>query len=478
MFETPLRSLMSFISITLVVFVGGLLFSANNQVSYNWQPMTGDYSASELNALLNPVTESVPQVESAMEKPALTSNVEDPMNYVFWLNVSGFRTDYVENANTPFFDRATRRGYFSKRLNPTFPTLSWPSLVSQITGTTPDAHGIVSDVMRAPASGEMVRNPVDLSFLKAEPVWTTAKRQGIRTLVHDWPFSQQQPEGNSADVFLPEFDPAAKDDARLKTLLEAWKANAGSEKDRLRLIMASLGDLDEAARAFGCRADQTYSAVAELDGRLASFFGEIESSWSEFGRNGDRLYIVITTDHGMIDVTKLVNLKQLIADDMRPYAQIAISDTVGHVWVQNLPESVPMDTALTKIEEAMGDRIYWDIYRRDSLPEDWSLGSGDHIGDLVIQLKSGYAFTDETGSEAVFSPTEVNGQVAASGLTVRSSSRMRGPTWIFEGMASGEPVAGGEIDATQLHATVCKILGIEPSPDANPSAIDYAPVTK
>src|SRR5438045_4017685 len=29
-------------------------------------------------------------------------------------------------------------------------------------------------------------------MLQAEPIWLTAKRQGVRTLVHDWPLSHAQ----------------------------------------------------------------------------------------------------------------------------------------------------------------------------------------------------------------------------------------------------------------------------------------------
>tara|TARA_R110002096_G_scaffold16106_33_gene55238 strand:+ start:4356 stop:5795 length:1440 start_codon:yes stop_codon:yes gene_type:complete len=479
MFETPLRSLMSFINILVVALVAGLVFNGNNTIAYTWQPMEDDYSIEELNQLLHPELMADKTEAGSTDSVASSSGkVDDPINYVFWLNISGLRTDYVDKASTTFFDQASSRGFYSKKLIPSFPTLRWPSLVSQATGTTADVHGIVNDAMLIPGSSEVVLNPTDLELLKADPIWTTAKRQGIRVLVHDWPFSQNQPSEHAADISLPEFDPSKQDASRLKALLDAWSANAGSDKDRIRLVMASLNGLDDAARKHGCRTPKVYSAFSNLDSELNVFFDELKKSWPTLARNGDRLFVILSTDHGMVDVTKLVNLSELIAEDMRPYAKLAFSDTLGQVWVQNLPEGVTTEKALDKIEEAMGDRIYWDIYRKETIPDEWMLGEGPHIGDLVIQLKSGYAFTDQSGSEAVFAPDEVGGQVAASGLTVRSSSRMRGSTWIYEWPARRFAKEGEEVDATQLHATVCRILGIEPSAKANPNPIEIEMVSE
>lgn len=472
MFETPLRSLMSFINILLVTFMGGLVFNGNSSIAYTWQPMEDDYSLTELNNLLYPELMAQESGSDGSGPVVSTDKVADPINYVLWLNVSGLRTDYIDKASTSFFDQASSRGFYSKKLIPSFPTLRWPSLVSQATGTTADVHGIVSDVMLNSESNEVVRHPTDLAMLKAEPIWITAKKQGIRVMVHDWPFSQNQPAEHAADVFLPEFDPTKNDSSRLKAILDAWSANAGTGQDRIRLVMASLNGLDDAARKNGCRTPEIYSAFSNLDSELNVFFDELKKSWPTVARYGDRLFVIISTDHGMVDVTKLVNLSELIADDMRPYAKLAFSDTLGHVWVQNLPEGVTVEKALGKIEEAMGDRIYWDIYRRDTIPDDWMMGEGPHIGDLVIQLKSGYVFTDQSGSEAVFSPDEVGGQLAAGGLTVRSSSRMRGSTWIYEWPERRYAQEGEEVDATQLHATVCKLLGIEPSEQANQNPIE------
>ena len=470
MFETPMRSLMTFTNVIIALFLAALFFHSNGAINYQWTPLEGDYSEQELFALLNPEDPSLEKNETDAT-PAVPSG--PATNYVLWLNISGMRTDYIDKATTPFFDDAISQGYTTKRFEPVTPTLRWPNLVSQATGAGVSKHGILSDVMRHPGSGEIMRFPTDLSLLKAEAIWTTAKRQGIGVLVHDWPFSQTQPDENAADIYLAEFDPEVSDSDRLATLLEAWEGFEGTEGNQLRLIMASLDGIDQAARKLGCRNDQMYAAVTESDQVLGDFFDQIKEKWSTLANPQDHLFVFLTTDHGMMDVNKLINLGELIDPSMRNYVEIATSDTVGHLWMKNLPPEVEEATAVAKIEEALGDRIYWTVYKKADVPPEWDLGSGPTIGDWVIQLKSGYAFTEASGPEEVFAPSEIGEQFAASGLSTSQMSRMRGQAIVFRVGAN----VGQEwetVQANQIHPTVCKLLDISPGPDATGEALEIA----
>ena len=65
-----------------------------------------------------------------------------------WISIPGFRTDYIEKSETPFFDRMTLDGADTDELNPNFPCLTYPAHASLATGTTADNHGIPLDVFR------------------------------------------------------------------------------------------------------------------------------------------------------------------------------------------------------------------------------------------------------------------------------------------------------------------------------------------
>lgn len=407
-------------------------------------------------------------VENTEPEP---SNFPDPINYVLWINISGFRGDYVEKSNAPFFGNLLLASHSTSRTSPTFPSQNWPSLTSMATGRQPAGHGIIAETMKHPDSGEIVKRPTDLSLLQAEPIWTTAKRQGIRVLVHDWPFSQTQPDEHAADVFLPEFDPDATDEDRLKQLLDAWTSDTGEEK--IRLAMASLHDLNKIGETHGARAGETYTAFTEFDRRMAEFFKQLEEAWPKLNRGADVLWVFITTDHGMAEVETLVNLEDFISPAIRERIEIAVDDTVANIWL-NLPEGTNQAQFIDAMDEELGRPIFWKMYVHDQPDEDWKFPpDGGLTGERMLVLQPKYRFTDKKGSEATFPATEVGGPLSTGGYAVDQTSVMRGQTFIFKfPERGGEPVDMKNIYSVQIYPTVCEVLGIEPAEGADAAPLD------
>ncbi|MEM0969174.1 MAG: alkaline phosphatase family protein [Verrucomicrobiota bacterium] len=228
-------SSIALISIVISTFALLLVWAGTDQVHMEWVAMDDDQSLAEFNQALNPPTE-VAEYDSSSTTEMAESEAGE--NYVLWINVSGFRSDYVESTGSPFFDQMKDNGSYTEKLKPDFPSLRYPSLISQATGKGIDEHGVTGNSLRHPDTGELIDNPTDLSFLKAEPIWTTAKRQGIPVLVQHWPFSQEQPSEHAADSFLSSVDDSLSDEERLTSLLDAWKAHTGENK--IRLAMTSL----------------------------------------------------------------------------------------------------------------------------------------------------------------------------------------------------------------------------------------------
>src|SRR5690606_19322734 len=101
-----------------------------------------------------------------------------PQNVVLWISVDGLRGDYVDRGVTPFLKSLMQHGAYSRQLAPVFPSLTFPSHVSQATGVPPGVHGIVSNNYYDAAAGRESRFPGDPNLLLAEPIWLTAARQG------------------------------------------------------------------------------------------------------------------------------------------------------------------------------------------------------------------------------------------------------------------------------------------------------------
>lgn len=477
------RSLVTFVAVILFAFVVMLLWSGSKELEFKRVAMDGDRSTQAVIADFQRK-----QMEAANERmtidqptdtpaPKQTSSGDGPP-VVVWISIPGFRGDYIEKSETPFFDQLISDGSGTNKMRPSFPCLTYPAHATMATGVTASKHGIVADQLRL-APGEVVKNPKDAEFLQAEPIWSTATRQGIKTLVHDWPLSQNQTGDHPASLFLDAYDEEATDEARLNKALEAWRASVpeGAEPaadggDRLRLVMLRLNDIYKAGLVNGPRADETYAAVGKTDIALKSFFDTVQSEWDKLAPPAANLVIFISTDHGMAELDKNVNIAHLLGDEMMANADIVAHDAVANLYFKDLPESEgEQKIFVDKFDGELSKRIYFRTLKKEELPEEWNY-LHERTGDRVLVLKTGYAFAEEKAEEPVFDPSEGPGFFGAYGYPVEESIRMSGQV-IMAGYPNS-PLSGelDEISQLTFHATVCKLLGIEPAEGAGTETLD------
>lgn len=458
-------SVLSLVSVLFACFAFIFVWAGTEFVHFEWLAMNNDLTAGQVNAELQ-ASQAKDYAEEEGKADAMTGAAAasvDGAYFILWLNVSGFRGDYLEHTETPFLDSLAQQGSSTSGLQPVFPSLHYPTLISQATGRIVKDHGVISDKLRHPETGQIVTHPTDLKLLKAEPVWTTAKRQGVGVLVHHWPFSQQQPAEHAADSFLPEVNFTSSAEERLNALLDAWAAHQAEPK--IRLAMLSIQDLDQAARTYGIRQKETFQALEKLDKTLAGFRDRLREKWPSIrGKESDRLMLMITTDHGMADVKKVINFGALMGD-LAQQVDYAASEAIAQLWFKPQPEGTDRSKFEAAYDNELKARIYWRTYTPDEIPQDWKLGTGPQTGDRVLVLKSGYSFTDKTGSEPVFDPSETGGPFAGCGYLAADQSRMLGQAFFstIEGATGKTSNSLGSIDSPQLYATVCRLLGIKPA---------------
>ncbi len=311
------------------------------------------------------------------------------------------------------------------------------------------------------------------------------------TLVHDWPLSQKQSGENKAAYFLDSYDPASTDEVRLNKALEQWRASAtttasaetpapaetpaeGSTPapssaggNKLRLVMLRLDDIERQGLLHGPRADETFNAVAATDKLLQTFFDTVQAEWSTLAPDDANLVIFITTDHGLAELEKNVNIAHLLGDAMMANAEVVAHDAIANLFFKDLPENEgERKIFIDKFDNELSKRIYFRTLKKEELPAEWAYLNPERTGDRLLVLKTGYAFSDHKGSEPVFDPSEGPGLFGGFGYPVEESIRMSGQ--IFLGGYPNSPLSGAleETKHSVFHATVCKILGIEPAPGA------------
>jgi len=501
MFRSFASSLISFFAILLFAFTFLFLWSGSEGIKFKRVAMEGDRTTLSIleefrkkNMAQYNAADEPDNVEMAPAETSRGSGGGPPV--VIWISIPGFRGDYLEKAETPFFDKIVEAGAGTNKLRPNFPCLTFPAHATMATGVTPDKHGIVADRIRV-AEGDVVNEPTDPALLQAEPIWTTASRQGIVTLVHDWPLSQNQTGDDVAASFLDSYDSEATDEARLNKVLEEWRklAGAGAAAEpatdgaaysepaadgaepaaapaapvaggtKPRLIMLKLNDILKAGLINGPRTDETYAAISVTDTVLQTFLDTVEKEWGTLAAPDSNMIVIITTDHGMAERDKNVNIAHLLGEEMMANADIVAHDAIANLYFKGLPESDgEKKIFLDKFDSELGKRIYFRTLSKESLPADWNY-AGDRTGDRVLVLKTGYAFVDEKSDEPIFDPAAGEGFFGGYGYPVEDSSRMSGQ--IMMGGFPNAPLT--ELDETThltFHATVCKLLGIEPAEGA------------
>lgn len=506
MFRSLASSILTFIAVLLFAFIIIFLWSGSQGIKISRVAMEGDKSTPQILADIRNQQAKASEIvstsnEEEMNEPEVAMSSGDGPPVVIWISIPGFRGDYLEKADTPFFDMLASDGDETNKMRPNFPCLTAPAHITLATGVTASTHGILGDKVRV--DGNVV-DADDPGLLDAEPIWTTATRQGIKTLVHDWPLSFNQTGENAAGNFLSSYDESLDDAARLKRALEAWRAGSGGgaapsdaaegdaemaadtedpptdvtsaaptgggDADKFRLVMLRLDDILKAGLEFGPREDETYEAIAKTDAALKSFFETVQAEWSDLAPKNANLIFLVTTDHGMAERQKNVNIPHLLGDEMMANADIIAHDAIANLYFKDLPESEGEQKVFKeKFDSELSKRIYFRTIKREDLPEEWSYNHPERTGDRILVLKTGYAFTEEKSDDPVFDP--ITG-FSGFGYPVEESIRMSGQM-LISGYPNA-PISSGtldEIDQLGFHATVAKLLGIEPAAGASTEAL-------
>ena len=125
--------------------------------------------------------------------------------YTVVVSLDGFRWDYPEAYDTPFFDRLAQEGVKAVMM-PSFPTKTFPNHYTLATGLVPDHHGIIGNKFKNRATGKVYaianrETRTDPSYYGGEPLWLTAKSQGVKSATIYWVGSDAPIQGQQADYW-------------------------------------------------------------------------------------------------------------------------------------------------------------------------------------------------------------------------------------------------------------------------------------
>jgi predicted AlkP superfamily pyrophosphatase or phosphodiesterase len=358
--------------------------------------------------------------------------------------IEAARADMLGRPELTTLQEIRKQGASARALIPVFPANSTPNVASLATGCFPAKHGAVNNRFLERKTGEVFEGKPeeDRGLLRAEPLWVTAERQGIRTAVSNWQGARAPYEGVSPST-VSALRERATLSARVKEFCDFIS------KGECGLYMIYLDALDKEAHRFGPGSKEEQSAEIGMD-RVVSKIRDAA---------GPKANIFVVADHGMAKVDHCLHLNPYLkALGIEAFA-LATGGTANLYFP---PGGDPAKAAeilkdQARFKDLDPDGIYR-VYTPRDLPEASRYIVNDRSGDLILIARRGYYFRERNGGEDFLTPPKDPGMHGFE-------PEAEGMPGIF--LAAGPKIKAGvsleKVRVVDIYPTVCKLLGIVPA---------------
>lgn len=347
---------------------------------------------------------------------------------VIIISIDGLAAFYWRDGQVrlPVLRRLAEQGVIAAGMEAVFPTTTWPTHVSLVTGVSPRAHGVVANHVLNRETGlpeDLTGDPVyDASALLRVPtVYDRAHDAGLRTAAVDWPATRN---ATTLDFNLPFFkDQRVFETQTSRTVWEELRAlgyplhrqgewaqlpkrfykdeMVGSvaahvaRRHEPHLLLVHFLCVDSFQHLYGPRSPEAYWAIEYVDGLIGRLLASLPHGL-------ERTTVFVVSDHGFLPSTREirpnVRLRKLGALRIDAEGRIAgearfvMNHGAGALYRLDADPAAVNDLAreIAKMEGVSG---VWTSaeYAALGLP-----APGDHhqVADVMFEAAPGYAFGD------------------------------------------------------------------------------------
>jgi len=305
-------------------------------------------------------------------------------HYTVVISLDGFRWDYPQWYNTPFFDYMEKKGV-AGAIVPSFPSKTFPNHYTLATGLYPDHHGIVANKFYDRKNncvfdlGDSVTK-FEQRYYCGEPIWLTAQRQGLHTAEIYWPGSDVPVGGKYPDSYYKyDAKPQLTFKQRAERIIEQLRM---PKSKRPRLIMAYFEQPDGNGHNYGPQNKRTGKVVMEMDSLVNGIWNEIQQL-----PIADDINLIVTSDHGMTSISN--------------QRTVPVMKYLKRKWIERVDGDLPGLIYTRKgyadsVVLALHDVPHLKAWKREDIPAYLHYGSNPMIGDVVALPDLGWLFTDDT----------------------------------------------------------------------------------
>ena len=303
--------------------------------------------------------------------------------YTVIISLDGLRWDYLDAYDVPFLNQMAREGVKAV-MQPSFPSKTFPNHYTLATGLTPDHHGIIANTFWDREKGVefSLSNKVkraDGKYYGGDPVWLTAKRQGVKTAAVFWVGSDVAVQGDHPtywrDYQTQQLDFPGRVDEIIRLL-------SMPEKDRPHLVMAYFEEPDRSGHNYGPMNRMTRRAMEDLDLLLSKMWARIQLL-----PIADKVNLIITGDHGMTSVD--------------PKRFVDIDDVLPKRWYDRFCNDYPTliyasaPQYIDSIYDALQGVDHIRAWKKADVPAYLGYGTNKNMGDVVVLPDVGWLFADK-----------------------------------------------------------------------------------
>ncbi|XP_033737016.1 ectonucleotide pyrophosphatase/phosphodiesterase family member 5-like [Pecten maximus] len=359
---------------------------------------------------------------------------------VLLVSMDGFRYDYPKKVATPNFDRMERYGVKAKYITNAFPTKTFPCHYSTITGLHAESHGIVGNTMYDPEFDEFfsMRSHQTKWWDAGEPLWITARKQGLTSGTMFWPGSEAEIQGLRPNRWY-KYNESITYDERVDIVINMLKV------DKLNFVTLYFHQPDLHGHIYGPNSPEVVDKIVEMDTLLGTLLHKLVVNGLR-----DEVNLIVLSDHGMTEVdydNKLVEIWDLVDKSL-------IQRTVDSGPIMHVVPAVGQEDAVLS---AINSHPHFTAYRKADIPDRWHYQNNRRIMPIFVVADEGWTITWDRNYTRRYDTKGSHGYDNRL-ITMKSIFYAIGPN--FKPKFSASP-----FKSVDVYPLVCELLGMRPSPN-------------
>jgi len=367
-------------------------------------------------------------------------------NYTVILSLDGNRWDYPEYYEMPFFDSLATVGV-KARMEPSFPSSTFPNHYTMATGLVPDHNGLVNNSYWNPETqhGYAIRDPesrYDPRYYLGEPIWVTAQKQGVKCASIYW-VGSDIPIKDTYPTYYRRWDeePHWTFSERCDEIVRLMSL---PEKERPRLVMGYFDEPDHMGHVFGPMSPETKEMCEEMDSLVHNLYLRLMAL-----PYAHKINFIVAGDHGMTPISKdrAVCATDYISMD---WVERFVGDTPTSIWVK--------EGYVDSVYNHLSGVEHIRVWKKGEVPEYLHYGTSNRLGEVIVCPDLGWQFGlrgARNGGNHGFDCKELDMMVAFRAIGPDFKENFDAP------YTEGEQSSFRNID---LYPLLCHLLGIKPAP--------------